>query len=54
MCVCVCVYIVILVNNIGEGLGATGPDAAVVMSSANRLVGTGFASRYRLQPIAGF
>ena len=26
-----------------------GPDGAVVMSSANELVGTGFASRYRLQ-----
>ena len=32
----------------------TGPDGAVVMSSANGLVGTGFASRYRLQPRAGF
>ena len=32
----------------------TGPDRAVVMSSANGLVGTGFASRYRLQPRAGF
>ena len=28
----------------------TGPDGAVV----NGLVGTGFASRYRLQPRAGF
>ena len=27
---------------------------AVVMSSANGLVGTGFASRYRLQPRAGY
>ena len=26
------------------------PDGAVVMSSANGLVGNGFASRYRLQP----
>ena len=29
-------------------------DGAVVMSSANGLVGTGFASRYRFQPKAGF
>ena len=33
---------------------ATGPDGVVVMSSANGLVGTEFASRYRLQPRAGF
>ena len=32
----------------------TGPDAAVVMSSVNGLVGTGFTSHYRLQPIACF
>ena len=32
----------------------TGPDGAAVMSSANGLVGVGFASRYRLQPRAGF
>ena len=32
----------------------TGPDGAVVMPSANSLVGTGFVSRYRLQPRAGF
>ena len=32
----------------------TGPGGAVAMSSANWLVGTGFASRYRLQPRAGF
>ena len=32
----------------------TGPDGAVAMSSANGLVGTGFTSRYRLQPRAGF
>ena len=30
------------------------PDGAVAMSSANGLVGTGFVSRYRLQPRAGF
>ena len=30
------------------------PDGAVVMSSANGLVGTGFVYLYRLQPIAGF
>ena len=33
---------------------STGPDGAVVMSSANGLVGTGFVSQYRLQPRAGF
>ena len=33
---------------------ATSSDGAVVMSSANGPVGTGFASRYRLQPRAGF
>ena len=32
----------------------TGPDGAVAMSSANGLVGTGFASWYQLQPRAGF
>ena len=32
----------------------TGPDGAVDMSLANGLVGTGFVSRYRLQPRAGF
>ena len=32
----------------------TSPDDAVVMSSANGLVGTGFASWYRLQPRARF
>ena len=30
----------------------TGPDGAVAMSSANGLVGTGFAYRYRFIPIA--
>ena len=35
-------------------LGYTGLDGAVVMLSANGLVGNGFASRYRLQPRAGF
>ena len=29
-------------------------EEAVVVSSTNGLVGTGFASRYRLQPRAGF
>ena len=29
-------------------------DGAVVMSSANRLVGTGFASQYQLQPRTGY
>ena len=32
----------------------SGPDGAVAMSSANGLVGTGFASAYRLEPRAGF
>ena len=32
----------------------TGPDGAVATSSVNGLVGTGFASRYRLQPRVGF
>ena len=32
----------------------TGSNGTVVMSSVNGLVGTGFASRYRLQPRAGF
>ena len=33
---------------------SNGPDSALVMSSANGLVGTGFVSLYRLQPRAGF
>ena len=37
----------------GSG-GSTSPDHAVAMSSANGLVGIGFASRYWLQPRAGF
>ena len=32
----------------------TGPDGAVVKSSVNGLIGTGFAFRYRLQPREGF
>ena len=32
----------------------TSPDGAVAISSANGMVGTGFTSRYRLQPRAGF
>ena len=32
----------------------TSSDGAVAMLMANGLVGTGFASRYRLQPRAGF
>ena len=35
-------------------IGETGSDGAVVISWVNGLVGTGFASRYRLQPRAGF
>ena len=34
-------------------LEKTGHDGAVVKSSANGLIGTGFASQYRLQPSAG-
>ena len=30
------------------------PDDTLAMSSANGLVGTGYASRYRLQPRVGF
>ena len=32
----------------------TGSDGAMAMTSANGLVGTGFASRYRFQPRAVF
>ena len=32
---------------------STGPDGAVAMLSANGIVGTGFASRYRVQPRTG-
>ena len=35
-------------------LQKTDPDCTVVISSANRLVGTGFASRYRIQHRDGF
>ena len=45
------IYIYILYLTLAR---PTGPDGAVVMSSANGLVGTGFASRYRHQPRAGF
>ena len=41
MCVCACLC---------KFVCLTGPDGAVTMSSANGLVGTGFVSRYRLQP----
>ena len=40
----------LLINQTGK----TVPDSAVAMSSANGLVGTGFASRYRLQLRTGF
>ena len=42
-------YIVFYSNNID-----TGPYGAVVMSMDNGVVGTGLASRYQLQPRAGF
>ena len=32
----------------------TSPDGAVAKSLTNVLVGTGFASRYRIQPRTGF
>ena len=35
-------------------VNSAGPDGAVDVSSASGLVGTGFTSRYRLQPTAGF
>ena len=35
--------------NILERVATNGPNGAVVMSSANGLVGTGFASWYRIQ-----
>ena len=35
-------------------IAQTGPDGTVAMSSANGVVGTGFASQYQLQPRAGF
>ena len=45
-----------IVNNIESDslIDNTVPDGAVVKSSAKGLVGTGFASGYRLQPRAGF
>ena len=36
--------------NLWERDEATGPDYKLTMSSANGLVGTGIASRYRVQP----
>ena len=38
-----------IVPNIRSAIQNTCPDGAVAMSLANRLVGTGFASRYRFQ-----
>ena len=53
MCVCVCVCVSSTRLSLkGENRPArviTGPNGA-----ANGFVGTGFASRYRLQPRAGF
>ena len=46
------IYFIFNLNN--EGNVLTGPDGAVAMSSANAKVGTGFASRYRLQLRASF
>ena len=43
-----------VINTDNTVLLFTGPDGAVVMSSANGLVGTGFSSRYRLEPRACF
>ena len=44
------VFLVVLMLVVAQ---ATGPDGAVAKSSDNRLVGTGFATRYRLQQRAG-
>ena len=38
----------------GGGCQSTGPVGAVITSSTNGLVCTGFVNRYRLQPRAGF
>ena len=47
-----CIYI--YTRSFAANRKETGADGAVVMSLANRLVGTGLASRYRLQSRAGF
>ena len=39
--------------NVSSIVPKTDTDGTVAMSSANGLVGTGFATRYRLQPRAG-
>ena len=41
-------------RSVEGGALAIGPDGAMAMSSAYGLLGTGFASRYRLQPKVGF
>ena len=38
------------INAITNTLDSTGPDGVVAQSSFNGLIGSGFASRYRLQP----
>ena len=50
----VVIHITVRVFKAGRISAYTGHDGAVVMSSANGLVGTGIASQYRLQPRAGF
>ena len=43
----------ILIPTCSLCLNKIGPDGAMAMSSVNWLVGTGFVSRYRLQPRVG-
>ena len=53
ICMYVCMYNIIY-KAMYHFYRSTGPDGAVAKSSANWLVGTGFASWYRFQPRAGF
>ena len=52
LCVSVLVQMATLYTNLL--MKFTGPDDTVAMSLANGLVGSGFASWYRLHPKAGF
>ena len=47
-------YLCPAINTVQNRATGTGPDGAVALSSANGLVGTGFAFRYRLKLRAGF
>ena len=40
-------------NHVSDTDTITGPDVTLAMSLANGLAGTGFISRYRLQPRVG-